>query len=334
MLCAVMGIGIVAWYLARERSRQAERLVLLQFAREHHPDAPARMLAHLDRHPDDAEVLEALVEWQLWARNPAAEIEPRLDRLCTLAPDNLNAFRVRARLRVQNGRPAEGLADALHVVERDPADNNTRLLAAIAASEAGQPETAIRELTQLLENSPLQRDDLATRLVDAHLQAGDPIQAEVTLKRFLNTTTGEAQLLRGRVYQAAGRHAEAIPLFRAVADKSPKERETALYSLAESQRALGREGDLARTLEELDRVKTRDRIVKDARQQPDSLAAQIRAAEVLIEDGQPAEAVAMLEQTMLRLGKSPTAGKVLARAYRQIGRTDLALEWERFSSRP
>jgi predicted Zn-dependent protease len=333
---AIIAVAAGGWYYARERERKAERAAILQAAREHRPDAPERLLAHLARHTDDAEALEALVEWQLWAKAPFADVEPHLDRLVILKPDDLNSLRVRARLRIQNGRLEGGLADARRVVDAEPTDHNTRLLAAIAAAEVGQLELAVGELTYLLDSSPLPKKELALRLARNHLERGDAARADQVLDLYFPPAEvhAEAEGLRGRVHQVAGRHQEAAAVFRAVADKYREQREFALYQLAESLRVLGRVDDLVRTLDELDRFKIRESAVLDARQQPDDMPAQIRAAEVLLEDGKPAEAAQVLEQAMHRLGRNPAAVLLLTKAYYRLGRVDLANKWEHSSGPP
>jgi len=131
------------------------------------------------------------------------------------------------------------------------------------------------------------------------------------------------------VVQAAGRHAEAVLLLRTLADSSPEYRQFALFRLAQSQTALGREDDARRSLDELEKLKARARIIVDAAQQPDDLAAQLRAAEVLLADGKAGEAAALLERAIFRIGKDPKAVRLLAVAYRKLDRPDLAAEWER-----
>jgi tetratricopeptide (TPR) repeat protein len=333
---AAVLVAAGGWYWASERARGGERLAILQAARDRHPDAPPRLLAYLAARPDDAEVLEALVEWHLTAKSPFAEVEPHLDRLCALRPDSSDALQARARLRLREGRPDDALADALRAADAAPDNLDARSLAGAAAAEAGRHDVAVREFTRVLESSPVPRRETAAALARSLLQAGDPAKAGEVLDRYFPPGGGDAEglLLRGRVHQAAGRHEAAIAAFRAAADASTARREAALYHLAEAQRALGRDADAARTRDELDRLKARERVAVDAHQQPDNMPAQIRAAEQFLADGNAAAAAALLEQAILRLGKSPAAGKVLARAYRAIGRADLAAEWERFAGGP
>ncbi len=101
------------------------------------------------------------------------------------------------------------------MLELEPEDHNTRLLVAIAANEAGHPEVAIRELTRLLETSPLPRDDLAAKLIRAHLHAGNAAAAEAVLNKYLSANeSAETLILLGRIRQAQGQYENAIASFR------------------------------------------------------------------------------------------------------------------------
>jgi tetratricopeptide (TPR) repeat protein len=225
---------------------------------------------------------------------------------------------------------AEGIADGLRALDLDPADQSTRKLVATAALEAGDHAAAVRELGRLLDSSPRPPDGVPALLVRAHLQAGDAAGAERALDRHFPAawTDPEGRLLRGLVRQAAGRHAEAAPLLRAAADQSPEHRAAALYALARSLAAAGRDDDARKALDELDAVQVRERAILDADQRPDDLAAQVRAAEAHLADGKPTEAAGLLERAVAKLGRSPDAVAVLARAYRRLGREDLARRWE------
>jgi tetratricopeptide (TPR) repeat protein len=173
-------------------------------------------------------------------------------------------------------------------------------------------------------------------LVRAHLQAGDAGRAEQVLDRCFPAARADAQsrLLRGLVHQAAGRHAEAAAALRAAADQPSEHRAAALFALARSLSAAGREDDARKTLDELDAVQARDRAILDAAQQPDDLGCQVRAAEAYLADGKPQEAAGLLERATARLGRSPAAAAVLVRAYRQLGREDMARRWERAGPGP
>lgn len=328
---AVAGLALGGWYLSRERARAAERNEILSAARFQNPDAGARLAARLARDPDDAELTEALVVWSMRAGKPFAEYEPHLDRLCALRPDDPAPWRTRAEQRIHNGRAADGIADGLRALDLAPDDHALRRLVATTALDAGDLDVAARELERLLQAPLPDAEGTAALLVTVHARAGAADRAERVLNQHFPTsrTDPESRFLRGLVHQAAGRHAEAAGALREAADRSPKYRARALHALAKSLSAAGREADARRALDELDALQSRERAVRDARQRPDDLPAQVRAAEALLTDGQPKEAAAVLERATARLGRSPGAAAVLARAYRQLGREDLARQWER-----
>jgi tetratricopeptide (TPR) repeat protein len=326
---AVVVLAVGGWLLARERARAADRSASLAAAHDQRPDAGEKLTACLARDPDDVEVLETLVVWSLRGGAPFAQVEPHLDRLCELKPADPGPWRTRAGRRIRAGRVEEGIADGLRALELSPGDSETLELVATTALDAGDPALAVRVLGPRLESSPRPPDDLAALLVRAHLQAGDVGQAERAIDRFFPAARGDARgrLLRGLVHQAAGRHADAVPLLRA-AGQSSDHRSAALFALAKSLSALGREEDARQALDELDAAQARVRAVLDAQQRPDDLTAQVRAAEAHLADGKPAEAAALLERATATLGRSPEATAVQARAYRQLGREDLARRCE------
>lgn len=329
-----VGIIVVGGYFVREQAR-TERAAVIRLGRRSDPEAATRLLAYLKRHPGDADVVEVLVAWHLRAKTAFSEVEPHIDRLCALRPGDPDPLRTRAALRAWNGRPDEAVVDGLRALEMAPDDHKTRRLVAVAAADARQFDIAIREARRLLESSPFPKAEAGTMLVKAYLLAGDVQRAEQTLDDcFPASQSGmDGTALRAQVFQAAGRHVEAAALLRTLADKSPEYREFALFQLARSLTTLGREDDARKTLHELEAWKARTRLVVDANQRPDDMAAQLRAAEVLLADGKAGEAAALIERAIFRLGKDPAAARVLATAYRTLGRPDLAAEWERAAER-
>ncbi len=324
---ALVALAAGGWYYARERERGAERVAALAAAHDQRPDAGERLTACLTHDPNDTEVLETLVVWSLRSGVPFALVEPHLDRLCELQPANPAPWRTRASQRIRNGRLAEGIADGLRALELDPNDHATRKVVATVAAENGDHALAAREFGRLLDSSPLPPDESAASLVRVHLQAGDVARAEQVLDRYFPAARpgAEGRFLRGLVHQAAGRHAEAIAELRAAADQSaPEHRPRALFALAKSLSAVGRDDDARKALDELDAVQARERAILDARQRPDDLNCQVRAAEAHLADGKPKEAAELLERATAKLGRTPAATAVLARAYRQLGREDLA----------
>ena len=122
---------------------------------------------------------------------------------------------------------------------------------------------------------------------------------------------------------------EAARLLEPLAAKPGPYHEFALFRLSQSYAALGRDDDARRVSQSLESVKAAQRIVVDARQRPDDLPSQLRAAEQLLGDGKPVEAAALLEPAIVRHGPDPRLTRLLAQSYRQLGRDDLAEAWER-----
>jgi predicted Zn-dependent protease len=321
---AVVVLALGGWLVARERAREAERAAALAAGYNQSPEAGERLRACLARDPDDIEVLETLVVWSLRGKVPFSQFEPQLDRLCELERADPTPWRNRARERIRAGRVEEGIADGFRALELSPRDSETLELVANTALETGDPALAVQALGKL-NSYPAPPDDLTELLVRAHLQSGDVGEAEQAVARFFPATRSDArsQLLRGLVCQAAGRHAEAIPLLRS-AGRSSEFRSNALFSLSKSLSALGRQEEARQALEELDAAQARERAVIDAGQRPKDLNAQVRAAEALLSDGKPMEAVDLLERAAAIHGRQPAAMAVLARAYRALGREDLA----------
>lgn len=326
---AVVVLVVGGWWFVREQARADDRREALAAGYDQRPDAGELLTACLARDPNDVQVLETLVVWSLRGRAPSAEVEPHLNRLCELKPTDPAPWRNRATLRIRNGRVAEGISDGLRALELAPNDHATRKVVAAAALENGDPALAARELTRLLA-SPQPSDDTAAMLVRAHLQAGDVARAEQALDRYFPAARTDAQsrLLRGLVHQSAGRHEDAAVALRSAADQPSEHRFAALAALAKSLATVGRDEDARKALDELEIVQIRERAILDAAQQPDDLAAQVRAAEAYLADKKPTEAADLLERATAKLGRSAAAAAVLVRAYRQLGREDLARRWE------
>ncbi len=328
---AAGGILAASGY-ALSQARQAEaRRTLLRQSLDGKPESAAALRQFVDSHPDDAEALETLIAWHLRTKAPFDQFETLLDRLCQLRADDLDPRRTRAALLAMNGRPDEAVEAGLAILERAPSDHATRRLVAAAAADAGQVEVAVREARVLHESSDWPARESATLLVKAHLLADDPAAATQVLDKVF--PPGEASedgvALRAQVLQAANNHPEAARLLEPLAAKPGPYRDFALFRLGQSYAALGREDDALRVARLLEELKAAARRVVDARQRPDDLTSQVRGAEQLLRDGQTAESAALLEAAIARLGPDPRLARLLAQAYRKLGRADLAEKWDR-----
>lgn len=326
---AAVAVAVAGWLFVGNPDKSGDRAAALAAGRDLHPDAGRLLTAYLARDENDVQVRETLVVWLLLNGVPFAQVEPHLDRLCELAPGDPTPWRTRAVERIRAGRTAEGMADAERTLELEPGDTDTLALLARTAIDSGDPTTAVRALRRRIDSATAPPDELTSLLIRAQLQQGDTRAAELALGTHYPParTDAQAELLRGLVDQAAGRHADAVPHLR-TAGRSAGQRHVALAALTKSLVALGREEEAARVLEQLDAAQGRVRVIEDARQRPGDLAAQVRAAEAHLADGQPGEAARLLEAATSAHGRSPEAIALLARAYRQLGREDLARRCE------
>lgn len=307
----------VAWWIAHSGTA-ATRSELVKLARRNTPGIGGRLAEFVAQHPDDAEVVELLAAWHLRENSPFEISDRVLSRLCELRPDAADPVRTRAALRARNGQSEEAVVDGLRALALAPSDDETRRLVAVAAAAAGDYEVAIRELRTLYDAAAPPRFDIGAKLIKANLLANKVDEAERVLDEcFPADVSGEdGQALRAQVWQAAGRHEEAAKSLRLLANRSRVYREFALFRLAQSFTALGRESDARKVLDELERCKARTRAVVDASQRPDDLAAQLRSAEILLEEGRDAEARTVLQLAIRRFGRTPDLERWLARADR------------------
>ena len=328
---AVAGIVAAGGYGLSQARHAESRLRLLRDSSDDQPKSAEALRHYVESHPDDAEAIETLVAWHLRTKAPFAQFEDLLDRLCQLRSDELDPRRTRIALLAMNGRPEEAVDGGLAILERAPTDHATRRLVAVAAAEAGRADIAVREARALHETSTLPPRETATLLVKAYLLAEDPAAAQAVLdKAFpLSESSEDGLALRAQVLQAANQHQEASRLLEPLAEKPGPYREFALFRLSQSYAALGRDDDARRVAQSLESLKAAARVVVDARQRPDDLPSQIRAAEQLLRDGKTPEAAALLETAIARHGPVPQLARLLAQAYRKLGRDDLADAWDR-----
>lgn len=313
---------------------QSERETLVKLARRNVPTIGDRLTMFVTQHPQDAEVVELLVAWHLREKSSFDIVEPILGRLCELRPHDSDPWRTRAILRGRNGRPEEALSDGLRVLELSPEDHETRKLVIAVATECGQSEVALREARILYDSEGLPRRESGTILVKTCLAVGDvPRALEIVDECFPPSgADADGQALRAQVFQAGARHEEATILYRSLVEHSVVYREFALFRLSQSLAALKRDEEATAILAELERVKSRKRTIVDAAQRPDDRDAQIRSAEILLEDGRANEAVGVLERAIVRFGRDSSLVSLLARAQRNAGRSEVAEPWERQDS--
>lgn len=330
----VVSVGVAGVAIGFFRSAvESERETLIKLARRNSPAIGGRLTEFVTQHPEDAEVVELLVAWHLRENSPFVVVEPFLMRLSELRPNDPDLWKTRAILRGRNGQPEECLSDGLHVLSLSPDDNETRKLVIAVAGECGQHAIAFREARKLYESHRFPRRDAGTILIKTCLLAGDIAHAQEIVDECFPPADSDddGKALRAQVFQAAARHGEAVALFRSLSQNSLVYREFALFRLSQSLVALRKDEEAKAALAELERVKSRKRAIVDAAQRPDDLQAQVRAADVLLEEGRATEAVAVLELAITRFGKESSLVSRLVLALRNAGQADRANRWEQIA---
>lgn len=324
----IAGGAAGGWYWNRESERAAERERVLLRSKEYRVAAADEVERYVRDHPDDAEVLRALVEQHLRLNLGYARVEPHLARLIELQPADPEPLRVRFALRTAHGFQADALADGLRILELAPDDHQVRGLVANLAMNTGRPDAAIPALQVLAAAQPQARGEWGTLLAKAYWEAGDIAKAQEALDRYAprDSDAARAGLVRGILHAAQNRPEQAIPCLRHAAER-PVERSVALFHLAAALRAAGREEEAKQVLADLDAVKARERLLVDARQRPADLPLQVRAARAMLAEGRPNDAAVLLEEAIRTHGEHPDIREPIAQAYRELGRPELADLW-------
>jgi tetratricopeptide (TPR) repeat protein len=314
-LAVLAAVGVGAWYAHRAWTRSEERDAALKLARDgRHGEALPALTAVLARDPDDADVLEAVIVARVRTEGLRVDLEPDLDRLCALRPDDPAPFRVRAELRNRMSRKDDALADALRVLELAPDDHAVRKFAAWLAVELGKRDVAERELGKLLADSKYPKAELGTRLALARWQAGDLAGARAALDEHAPPGAAAGLVLRGVLDYEAGRFEQAVAELRAADPADDGERQFALNYLGLALARLGRADESREAFDRLHAHYRAVRYAEDAGQRPGDMAAQVRAARANLAVGKPAEAAHILEQALARIGEDAEARAVLAEA--------------------
>jgi tetratricopeptide (TPR) repeat protein len=336
LFLAAVVIAAGGWYFVRTRERWEQREAVLRLEREHRPEAANALRDYLKKYPDDTEVLTALIAILIRSNDPPPEIEPYLNRLCDLRPNEPTPYRSRAQQRFKLGAYPGVLADARRVLELDPNDHDTRLLGVHAAINLADYEFAKRELAVLLQRSSHSKKLLGTLLARSYLERGDVVQAGDTLNRFVHPEEDfpPGQMIRGLIHFEAGQYEQAEKVLRAVAPKAGQERPRVLYHLALALESLGRTDESQKVFAQLDVEQTASRARLDASHRLDDMQLQIRAAQINLDAGLPEHAVELLERALARLGPDPQALRTLADSYDKLGRSDLATAARRRADKP
>lgn len=327
-LFATAGLGGVGYFAYEHSARSTERRQALALAEKGKPDEALVALRRcLDRDPNDSELLWSLVRLKIRSGAPVTDVEPDLDQLARLTPDDPAVFRAQFDLYRRLDRHAEAFEAARRAVELDPTDDHLRGQLAAVALSCGRFAEAAVEFRRLLAGShsaPLH--ELKTGLARAEWEQGHAAEAVRLLDEALAVAPDfpPAQILRGMIHSQQGEDELAVAVLRRVRPTSPAEQEIVLYHLALSLGRLGRADESKKVFAELTALQNALRYLTDARQRPADAGLQLRAAEALLGVNRPNDARAVLEESMSRLGPSRPVLNALAACYDQLGQPDLA----------
>ncbi len=327
-LLALAGVVVaVAGYLALHAWESgAERRAALALAEHVSPgEALPALLASLERHPTDPELLKAVVETEAKAGAPVADVEPFIERWCKASPDDPAAFSTHADALQRLSRFPEAIEAAERAATLSPADDRIRTTLAWLYLTTGRFTDASREYRRLLEAKPGQAD-LVLALARAEWEVGNQEEATRLTDELLARSPNlpGAHLMRGLIDFRAGNYARALAEFNRVKVESEAERTVVLYYRAQSLTRLGRTEEAKKAHEELALAEDAVRFLSDADQRPGDLALQVRAARTLLAAGQPTQARQLLDAALARLGPSRAALEALASCHDALGRPDLA----------
>lgn len=329
LLAGLVGGG---WYFIRLSNRSQDQVAALKLVTERkYAEAIPALRQCLEEDPDNPVLLEGLVASLMKSGALVVEVEPVLDRLCALRPDDLTALRLRLDLRQKLGRKDDALADALRILELSPQDHAVRRTAAGLAVELGQREIAERELTTLQASGPYPPHEIGTLLARLHWEAARFAEAEAILDRDAPPSVqfAPARALRGVLHFEAGRFESAQELLNPVAAGRGPEAQFARYYLALTLTRLGKKTEADQVFARLEAAYRAERMTEDAQQRADDLPAQVQAARANLVADRPEVGRDLLEAALKRHSPNREALRVLADCYDKLNRADLGADARR-----
>ena len=323
----VTGLLAGAYLAKRAWDQSSERSKALTLAEKGTPAAALPALLHsLENSPNDPDLLRAIVQTQIKAGVPIADVEPFTERLWRVRPDDPLTFWLRLVVLRQLGRLDDAAAAGERALQLDPNENATRAALAGIYLDLGRYPDAAREFRQLLRSS---RDDASVDyslgLARAEWEQGNQTDALQFTESILQRNPGHAGALtlQGLIYFRAAEYARALVAFDRLTSADANQ-EIVLYHRAQTLDRLGRAEDARALYLRLAAVQDARRFTSDAGQRPDDMGLQVRAAEAWLKAGEPDTARKALIDALARLGPHRAALLALAEAHRAAGQPELA----------
>jgi predicted Zn-dependent protease len=330
---AVLAIAAAAYWFTRPAPAGREE-ALDAFRNSPFSTAEPMLVAALERHPDDAELLDSLAQGYLKTDRPA-DAERVLSKLIQVQPGNAKHHRARYDVYQKLKRREEAYADAQRVLELAPNDPSLRRATMIDAMEMGRFPEAEMHCRTLMREKP---NDVffRSRLAEIRRARGDASEAAKILDELISEDPANypALLSRGILFDENGEPALAIPLLRKVYEGDPRRKRTSGYQLAVALAKVGQHEEakqihaVVRRLQELE-------LANDAvKNQPGDLDLRVRLAESMFRDGYNADGVAMLESVLKESPNHRATHLALAAYYEKQGQADLATKHRRLGGQP
>jgi tetratricopeptide (TPR) repeat protein len=291
-------------------------------------DAEPKLRLALEHDPDNSELLRTLA-LGLLSTAKWAEADLVLTQWCQVLPEQAEPYRLRMELRHQRAQQVKtgaaqqrlkelALADGRRVIELAPDDDATAQKVVWLCLASGQFVEADRVCRRCRERQP---DDpwllyLQARVCHAR---GINAEAQVLLDRLLSRLPQftPALLLRAILHYEADEAEQAIPLLRKVIAEGGAAHKEAHYHLSLALARAGHTEEARRVMAEVQR----DTFEKETARpgEKDTLAVQVRRAELLFGSGRAEEALAALQAVLAEDPGYAAAHRLLASYYAQKG---------------
>lgn len=293
---------------------QGQERSLLEAAKKETPEAPLILEA----------MAQGFLETYRWA-----EALHVLDQLIELEPANGDAYFWRGWVQQNIGDVARALADWRQAVQLSPENDDARLSLAEVLLQSSLPQEACTEYERLLDRRP---SDPAVRLglARARRLANQPEQARQLLEDMVAESPNDARVLAelAKVAVALGKDQEAESWYRRALALAPNEREPN-YDFVLCLKRLGKDQEANEVAARLARIEADTQRLQELQQaiilRPDDLTFPCEVAEILLRNGQTADAQRRLRAILDRDPACKRAHALFAQALESTGQKGQAL---------
>lgn len=231
VVLAVVGtVGLFSWHAFEHWRSQKDRQEGLRLAElGRFDEAQPRLLAALQRHADDREVLKNLA-WGYQAAGDFPKAEEFLTRWCALAPNDPEALQKRMDFWRTRKRHALAIHDGQRLLELDPKNLPVRQRVAEMLLMVGRYEEAEQECLRYLKQEP-GNVEITYLLASTNRNQGKNIQAAALLDQVTRALPQSVPpvVLRAILYYEGGQPEQAIPLLRRALLQEPNHQQAGYY---------------------------------------------------------------------------------------------------------